>query len=79
MSKTKTTKTGTVTKIVPPFDATDPEKAEIHIHQAEPLYQELRVPNSLSDEKGHKVKLKNGAEVEVHIEADKSATTPKST
>jgi hypothetical protein len=53
MSKGKTTKTGTVTKIVPAFDARDPEKAEIHIHQAEPLYQELRVPNSLQDEKGH--------------------------
>ena len=27
----------------------------------------------------HEVKLKKGAEVEVHIQADKSATTPKST
>lgn len=75
----KTTKTATVTKIVPAFDANDPEKAEIRIDQAEPLYQELRVPNSLEDEKGNEVKLKKGAAVEVHVEADESATTPKGT
>jgi hypothetical protein len=31
----------------------------------------------LVDQDGNEVKLKQGAEVEVHVEADKSATTPK--
>ena len=79
MPTSKTIKTATVTQIVPSFDPQEPEKAEIHIHDAEPLYQELRVPNSLHDENGSEVKLKKGAAIEVHIEADKAATAPKNT
>jgi hypothetical protein len=73
----KTTKPGTVKRIVPSFDSREPDKAEIHVHDTEPLYEELRIPNSLTNEDGEEVKLKKGAEVEVHIEANKSATTPK--
>jgi hypothetical protein len=72
----KTTKPGTVSDIIP---ALDPrlDRAEIHVHDPEPLYEELRVPNSLRDEDGNEVQLKKGADVEVHIEAHKDATAPK--
>lgn len=77
MSTVKMTKPGTVEKIIKPADPRDPEKAQINVHGAEPLYQEIRIDNTLTDENGAEVKLKEGAEVEVHVEADKSATTPK--
>jgi hypothetical protein len=77
MSIAKTTKPGTVEKVIPPLDSRDPEKAQINIHGAEPLYQEIRIENKLKDENGDEVKLKEGAEVEVHVEAPKSSTIPK--
>ena len=77
MSTAKTTKPGTVEKVIKPADPRDPEKAQINIHAGEPLYQEIRIDNTLTDENGTEVKLKEGAEVEVHVEADKSATIPK--
>jgi hypothetical protein len=77
MSNARTTKTGTVEKLITPVDPRDPEKAQINIHDAEPLYQEIRIENTLTDENGTEVKLKEGAEVEVYVEADKNATTPK--
>ena len=75
--KVKTTKSGTVEKVVKSVDPQIPDKAQINIHDAEPLYQEIRIENSLKDEDGNEVQLKNGAEVEVHIEADKAATSAK--
>jgi hypothetical protein len=77
MSTAKITKPGTVEKLVKPIDPQEPEKAQINIHGAEPLYQEIRIENTLTDHEGNEVKLKEGAEVEVHVEADESATTPK--
>ena len=44
---------------------------------ADHLYRELRIENTLTDENGDEVRLKPGAEVEVTIEAEASATTPK--
>ena len=77
MSTVRTTKPGTVEKVIKPADPRDPEKAQINIHGAEPLYKEIRIENKLTDQDGNEVKLKEGAEVEVHVEADKTATTPK--
>ena len=77
MSTAKTTKPGTVEKLVKPVDPREPERAQINIHGAEPLYQEIRIENTLTDQDGNEVKLKEGAEVEVHVEADESATTRK--
>ena len=77
MSTAKTTKPGTVEKIIKSVDPREPEKAQINVHGAEPLYQEIRIDNTLTDEDGTEVKLKEGAKVEVHVEADKEATTPK--
>jgi hypothetical protein len=53
----------------------EPEKAQIAVEGADHLYREIRVPNSLVDGEGKKVKLKPGAEVEVTIEADPVVTT----
>jgi len=52
-----------------------PEKAEIEVKGADDLYREIRVDNALSDKDGEKVRLKQGAEVDVTIEADDKDTT----
>ena len=77
MRKPTAKKRGTVHKIIKPMHPRDPEKAEITVHGADELYREIRVENALRDEEGNKVKLKQGAEVDVVIEADPSATIPK--
>jgi hypothetical protein len=53
----------------------EPEKAQIHVTEAEELYRGIRVENELTDEAGDKAKLKPGTEVDVVIEADSSALT----
>jgi hypothetical protein len=68
---------GKVEKIIPGVVRAMPEKAQIAVEGAEDLYKEIRVENTLEDENGKPVSLKPGAEVEVTIEAEKTATTPK--
>jgi hypothetical protein len=75
--KPSTTLPGTVEKIIKSPYPGEPEKAQIVIEGADELYKEIRIENSLTDENGEKVRLKPGAEVEVTVEADKEATTPK--
>jgi hypothetical protein len=58
-----------VEKIVPPSYASDTEKAQIVIEEAEHLYKEIRIENELQDGGGAKVKLKPDTEVDVTIEA----------
>jgi len=70
---------GTVAKVVKPLISSQPEKAEIEIHEADDLYREIRVDNELVDENGEKVALKPGAEVDVILEADSDATVKKPT
>ena len=67
---------GTVEKILPSVDPREPEKAQIAIHGAEPLYREVRIDNSLKDESGNEVKLKQGAEVDVTIQASEDGIVP---
>ena len=59
-----------VQKIIKPAYAAQPEKAEISIDEADDLYREIRVENRLTDENGNEARLKEGAEVDVNIEAD---------
>lgn len=74
-SKASTTLPGKVEKVIDAHPATgEPEKAQIAVEGADHLYREIRVPNSLTDANGKKVKLKEGAEVEVKIEADPLVT-----
>ena len=75
--KPSVTLPGTVEKIIPPITPVEPEKAQIAIEGAEELYKEIRVENVLQDRDGNAVALKPGADVEVTIEADKTATVPK--
>jgi hypothetical protein len=76
-AKPKTTKPGTVEKIIKSPFPDEPEKAEIAVEGADPLYREIRIENTLEDEKGKKVKLKVGAQVDVTVEADAKDTVPK--
>lgn len=70
-SKASATLPGKVEKVIHPHPSSgEPEKAQIAVGGPDHLYREIRVPNSLTDENGKKVKLKEGAEVEVKIEAD---------
>ena len=67
---------GVVQKIIKPRFPAEPEKAQIGIQEADELYREVRVENVLTDETGQKARLKTGAEVDVVVEADTSATVP---
>jgi hypothetical protein len=69
--KASTKLAGTVEKVIKPHPGSrEPEKAQIGVEGADHLYRELRVPNKLTDEDGNKVKLVEGTEVEVKIEAE---------
>ena len=75
--KPSVTLPGTVEKIIKPIVPSEPEKAQITIEGAEDLYKEIRIDNTLQNEKGEDVSLKPGVEVEVTVEAEPEATTPK--
>jgi hypothetical protein len=72
--KPKTTKRGKVEKIIKPPHPRAPEKAQIVVDGADELYKEIRIENTLEGEEGEKVKLKQGASVDVTIEADPTET-----
>jgi hypothetical protein len=74
--KPKVTLPAKVKKVIPAPVPTEPEKAEIHVEGADPLYQEIRIENKLRDEDGNEVRLKKGTEVEVTVEAPKQAVVP---
>jgi uncharacterized membrane protein len=76
--KPSTTLPGTVEKIIKSPSPSEPEKAQIAVEGADHLYRELRIENALTDENGKKVSLKQGADVEVTIEAGPESTnTPR--
>lgn len=64
-----------VEKIIKSPSPDEPDKAQITVEGADHLYRELRIENTLIDENGETVHLKEGAEVEVTIEAEAEATT----
>ena len=68
--KPSTTLPGKVEKIIKSPDPTAPEKAQIAVEGAEELYREVRINNVLKDENGEEVAMKEGAKVDVTIEAD---------
>jgi hypothetical protein len=79
-TKATTTLPGKVERVINAHPISgEQEKAQIGVEGADHLYREIRVPNRLIDENGHKVKLKKGAEVDVKIEADQVATDKTST
>lgn len=75
--KPSVTLPGTVEKIIKSVPG-EPEKAHINIDEgATPLYKEIRIENTLTDENGEEVKLKRGAKVAVKVEANPSGILPK--
>jgi hypothetical protein len=77
MGKKRKKLKGKVEKIIPALTPDMAEKAQIDIPEADALYREIRVENVLIDESGEKAGLKPGAEVDVIVEADSSATFKK--
>jgi len=75
--KASTTLPGTVEQIIRSPFPNEPEKAEIAVEGADDLYKEIRIENTLIDEKGNEVSLKRGAQVEVTIEAEPQAIVHK--
>jgi hypothetical protein len=73
--KPKTTLPGRVEKIIKPPVPSEPEKGQIEINGADELYKEIRIENKLTDDKGDEVRLKEGADVDVTVEAEPEATT----
>jgi hypothetical protein len=75
--KPNVTLPGKVEKIIEARDWDEPEKAQISVDGADTLYKEIRIENTLTNENGEEVKLKEGADVDVTVEAEKDATVPK--
>ena len=75
--KASTTMSGTVDKIIPSLIQSKPDTAQITVDGAHDLYREIRVENTLKDEAGREVSLKEGAHVEVTVEAEPSETNLK--
>jgi hypothetical protein len=73
--KPNMTLAGRVEKIIE--RPSEPKKAEIAVEGADPLYQEIRIENTLQDATGKEVELKPGAQVDVKIEAEPENTRPK--
>lgn len=74
--KPNVTLAGTVDKVIPAVNG-DPEKVQISLEGADDLYREVRIENILQDGDGKQVSLKQGAEVDVTIEADPKHLKPK--
>ena len=68
---------GTVEKIIRSPFPSEPEKAQITVEGGDHLYREIRIDNTLTNDKGEEVSLKPGAHVEVTVEAEADSTTPK--
>lgn len=75
--KASTTLPGTVEQIIRSPFPSEPDRAEIALEGADELYKEIRIENTLLDRNGQEVSLKEGAEVEVTIEAEHKDTAPK--
>jgi hypothetical protein len=57
----------------------EPEKAQISIDKADPLYREIRIENSLKDVDGDEVRLEENDEVDVTVETEKDTTSEPGT
>lgn len=75
--KSSTMLPGTVQKIIKSRFSGEHEKAQIAVDGADQLYKELRVENTLTDENGVEVQLKEGDKVEVTVAAEPEATNTK--
>jgi hypothetical protein len=74
--RSNTTMPRTVDKIIPSRSRRRPEVAQIRVDKAARRHGELHIENSLTDEHGDEVR--NGARVEVTVEAEAKTPTAKS-
>jgi hypothetical protein len=74
MTKKRKKLSGTVEKIIKPVAPSEPEKAQIGVNEADALYREIRIENTVVDEHGEEAKLRAGAQVDLIVEADSDAT-----
>ncbi|HEY7099706.1 MAG TPA: hypothetical protein VH437_23480 [Terriglobales bacterium] len=77
--KASSTLPGTVEKIIKSPFPDEPDKAQIAVEGADHLYREIRIENTLTDEQGNEVELKQGVQVDVIVEADPEDTEKKET
>jgi hypothetical protein len=77
MDNSSVTLPGVVEKIIKSPDPDIPEKVQISVEGADELYQEIRIENTLTGENGSELKLKEGAQVDITVQADASETLPK--
>jgi len=71
--KPRVTLPGKVEKVIKPA-ANEPEKAQIAIEGADPLYREIRIENAPTDGDGQEVHLDQDDEVDVTVASDKVST-----
>lgn len=64
-----TTMLAAVDKIIPSKRSSQPEKAQIAVDGADDRYRVLRIENTLTDEHGDDVRLKEGDHVDVTVAA----------
>jgi hypothetical protein len=57
MGKKKRKMRGTVKKVIK-HSISEPEKAEITVHEADDLYREIRIENSVTNDRGQEERLK---------------------
>ena len=70
--KASVTLSGTVEKIIE--SRYEPDKIQINVERADHLFQEVRIENSFTDQKGNEVSLKLGAPVEITMAAAVAST-----
>jgi hypothetical protein len=66
---------GIVDKIIPSPRPSQPEKAQIVVDGADLGHRDIRIENTLTDENGDDVRLKQGAHVEVTVTAEPTPST----
>jgi hypothetical protein len=69
----------TVQKIIRSPDPRIPDKAEIGVERTNELYREIRIENTLTDEQGNRVELKQGARVDVTLRQKRAKRPARST
>jgi DNA-binding NarL/FixJ family response regulator len=76
--KAQAVKQGIVRSLIRSHDPSEPERVEITVHGADPLYREIRLPNRFLDSEGNEVRLAADQRVEVIIRTDPDARDPNS-
>jgi hypothetical protein len=75
--KATVTLPGKVEKVIKSPYPDEPDKAQVSVEGADHLYKEIRIENTLHDENGKEVALKQGAEVDVIVKAHPEAIIEK--